>query len=235
MNFMETYNASEGFFGIQDNALSDDMLLMLDYGIFYEFIPMEEWDHENPQTLTLQEVEVNQPYAVVISTNGGLWRYNIGDTVRFTSLSPYRIKITGRTKQFINIAGEELMVENAEIALNKTCSELQSEVREFTVCPIKSNHASGFYHHWMIEFKTAPEDLSKFEKTLDDQIRQMNSDYDAKRAGNMNLQPLQIEVVPEQTFLNWMKYRGKLGGQNKVPRLHSNDLYVRQIHEFIHA
>ena len=235
MNFMETYNASEGFFGIQDNALSDDMLLMLDYGIFYEFIPMEEWDHENPQTLTLQEVEVNQPYAVVISTNGGLWRYNIGDTVRFTSLSPYRIKITGRTKQFINIAGEELMVENAEIALNKTCSELQSEVREFTVCPIKSNHASGFYHHWMIEFKTAPADLSKFEKTLDDQIRQMNSDYDAKRAGNMNLQPLQIEVVPEQTFLNWMKHRGKLGGQNKVPRLHSNDLYVRQIHEFIHA
>ena len=230
MHFMETYNASEGFFGIQDNLQQDDMLLMLDYGIYYEFIPMDQWGLAEPSTITLKEVELNQPYALVISTNGGLWRYQIGDTIRFTSLHPYRIKITGRTKQFINIAGEELMVENAEMALLQTCLAHEVAVQDFTVCPLPFA-SGGFYHQWAIEFIHEPANACAFAKQLDQQIRMLNSDYDAKRTGDLNLHELQIQHLPHGTFMNWMKKRGKLGGQNKVPRLHSDDQYLRQIQE----
>jgi len=232
MKFMETYNASEGFFGIQDNLERDDMLLMLDYGIYYEFLPIDQLEDENPETISLQEVELNQPYSVVISTNGGLWRYQIGDTVRFTSLSPYRIKITGRTKQYINIAGEELMVENAETALAKTCQSFQVSVQDFTVCPLPFS-TGGFYHHWMIEFHEAPYNIEAFTEQLDLEIRNINSDYDAKRIGNINLHPLKIQVLSAGCFSQWMKKRGKMGGQNKVPRLHPDERYFLEINDLL--
>ena len=222
VHFMETYNASEGFFGIQDRKDADDMLLMLDYGIFYEFIPMDQLQQEHPQTLGLGEVEIGPSYAVVISTNGGLWRYLIGDTIRFTSIQPFRIKITGRTKQYINIAGEELMVENAEQALHQTCTKHQCSINDYTVGPIMESGEQIAHHHWIIEFNTPPQDLALFEMDLDLELRKTNSDYDAKRKGNLNLNPLHIMPVDQLTFLNWMKQRGKLGGQNKVPRLHPN-------------
>lgn len=232
MNFMETYNASEGFFGIQDNLERDDLLLMLDYGIYYEFIPMEEWGNDQPQTISLQEVELNQLYSIVITTNGGLWRYQIGDTIRFTSLHPYRIKITGRTKQFINIAGEELMVENAENALAKTCHAFQVSIQDFTVCP-RPFASGGFYHHWIIEFQHEPGNIDAFSALLDEEIRKINSDYDAKRAGDINLHPLQVQKLTTGSFSRWMKKRGKMGGQNKVPRLHPDDRYFQQINDFL--
>ena len=229
LHFMETYNASEGFFGIQDNLEKDDMLLMLDYGIFYEFIPSSEWESSQPQTITLEEVQLNEAYAVVISTNGGLWRYNIGDTIRFTSLFPFRFKITGRTKQYINIVGEELMVETAENALAFTCLEHRAIVTDFTVCPLPNENQVGFHHHWIIEFSEAPGDLETFAQTLDSELRARNSDYDAKRVGDLNLKHLRIATLPSNGFYEWMKSRGKLGGQNKVPRLHPNDKYYQLI------
>jgi hypothetical protein len=233
VHFMETYNASEGFFGIQDRKDADDMLLMLDYGIFYEFIPMDQLHQEQPQTLGLGEVEIGPSYAVVISTNGGLWRYLIGDTIRFTSIQPFRIKITGRTKQYINIAGEELMVENAEQALHQTCTKHQCSINDYTVGPIMESGEQIAHHHWIIEFNTPPQDLALFEMDLDLELRKTNSDYDAKRKGNLNLNPLHIMPVDQLTFLNWMKQRGKLGGQNKVPRLHPNPQYIHELQRFI--
>lgn len=233
VHFMETYNASEGFFGIQDRKDADDMLLMLDYGIFYEFIPMDQLQQEHPLTLGLGEVEIGPSYAVVISTNGGLWRYLIGDTIRFTSIQPFRIKITGRTKQYINIAGEELMVENAEQALHQTCTKHQCSINDYTVGPIMESGEQIAHHHWIIEFNTPPQDLALFEMDLDLELRKTNSDYDAKRKGNLNLNPLHIMPVDQLTFLNWMKQRGKLGGQNKVPRLHPNPQYIHELQRFI--
>lgn len=233
VHFMETYNASEGFFGIQDRKDADDMLLMLDYGIFYEFIPMDQLQQEHPKTLGLGEVEIGPSYAVVISTNGGLWRYLIGDTIRFTSIQPFRIKITGRTKQYINIAGEELMVENAEQALHQTCTKHQCSINDYTVGPIMESGEQIAHHHWIIEFNTPPQDLALFEMDLDLELRKTNSDYDAKRKGNLNLNPLHIMPVDQLTFLNWMKQRGKLGGQNKVPRLHPNPQYIHELQRFI--
>jgi len=235
IHYMETYNASEGFFGIQDELGSDEMLLMLDYGIYYEFIPAEYWHSEQPQAIGLADVEVGKNYAVVISTNGGLWRYMIGDTIRFTSTYPFRFQISGRTKQYINIAGEELIVENAESALNKTCRAHNCQVTEYTVGPIITAEKSQIaQHHWIIEFLHAPDNLNQFSHDLDKNLQAINSDYEAKRKGNLNLLPLQIESVPVNTFLLWMKSRGKLGGQNKVPRLHPTDEYIQSIQNFIH-
>jgi hypothetical protein len=235
LHFMETYNASEGFFGIQDRLDADDMLLMLDYGIYYEFIPMHELEKENPDTLNLSQVKVGPSYAVVISTNGGLWRYMIGDTIRFTSTHPFRIKITGRTKQYINIAGEELMVENAEQALSRSCIAHNCSVTDYTVGPImaKGNEDNIAFHHWIIEFNIAPKEIFSFASDLDQALRDINSDYDAKRRGDLNLTALQIESVSPGTFVGWMKHRGKLGGQNKVPRLHPNHEYINDLHEFL--
>jgi hypothetical protein len=210
------------------------MLLMLDYGIYYEFIPPEDWYSEHPQAIGLADVEVGKNYAVVISTNGGLWRYLIGDTIRFTSTYPFRFQISGRTKQYINIAGEELMVENAEQALNITCRKHQCQITEYTVGPIITPDKSQIaQHHWIIEFLHAPLDMQQFTIDLDENIQRINSDYEAKRRGNLNLLPLLIETVPTHTFLNWMKSRGKLGGQNKVPRLHPNYEYIRSVQEFL--
>lgn len=229
MYYLETYNASEGFFGIQDQSNSEEMLLMLDYGIFYEFLPMENFGQENPETLSLHQVELNKNYALVISTNGGLWRYTIGDTIKFTSLSPYRIQITGRTKHFINAFGEEVIVDNAEKALTKACNETGASIRDYTACPIyfQGNDAGG--HEWIIEFEQPPRNTEQFIDILDNTLREINSDYDAKRFRDMALRRPTVHVAPEGTFYNWLKLKGKLGGQHKVPRLANERKYVEEI------
>jgi hypothetical protein len=229
MRYWETYNASEGFFGIQDQSDSEEMLLMLDYGVFYEFIPAEQAQLENPVAIPLSEVELDKNYAMVISTNAGLWRYNIGDTVKFTSLSPYRIKISGRTKHFINAFGEEVIIENAEHAITAACEETGAVIDNFTAAPIYLDQGKKGGHEWIIEFKTRPSSIEKFGKALDNSLRKINSDYDAKRAFDLALVAPRIHSVSEGTFYNWMKSRGKLGGQNKVPRLSNSREYVDDI------
>ncbi|MBI3481816.1 MAG: GH3 auxin-responsive promoter family protein [Bacteroidetes bacterium] len=229
MRYWETYNASEGFFGIQDRKDSDELLLMLDYGVFYEFIPMEEWDKEYPDAISLADVELGKNYAMVITTNAGLWRYNIGDTVKFTSLSPYRIKISGRTKHFINAFGEEVIIENADTAISYACEQTKAVIDNYTAAPIYLEKSKRGGHEWIIEFKKQPENLEKFTEALDEMLRKVNSDYDAKRAHNIALVGPKVHCVAEGTFYNWMKKRGKLGGQNKVPRLSNSREYVDDI------
>ncbi|HEY5746709.1 MAG TPA: GH3 auxin-responsive promoter family protein [Chryseolinea sp.] len=229
MQYWETYNASEGFFGIQDQQNSEELLLMLDYGIFYEFIPAQELDKEQPRALRLGEVELDKNYAMVISTNSGLWRYNLGDTVKFTSLSPYRIKITGRTKHFMNAFGEEVIVENAEAAITKACEATGAVIDNFTAAPVYLEEGKQGRHEWIIEFKVEPATLPAFAHELDEALRSINSDYDAKRHHNLALIAPKIHSVREGTFYNWMKRRGKLGGQNKVPRLANSREYVDDI------
>lgn len=229
MYYLETYNASEGFFGIQDQADSEEMLLMLDYGIYYEFIPMEFIEDENPKTLNLGEVELDKNYAIVISTNGGLWRYMIGDTVKFTSLNPYRIQITGRTKHFINAFGEEVIIDNAEKALASACNATNASIRDYTACPIYFEGDEVGGHEWIIEFENDPDDVEKFTDVLDSTLREVNSDYDAKRFKDMALRRPLLHIAPDNTFYNWMKNRGKLGGQHKVPRLANERKYVEDI------
>jgi hypothetical protein len=235
MHFMETYNASEGFFGIQDSFESDEMLLMLDYGIYYEFIPFEHIQDENPKTIGLDQVEINKNYAMVISTNAGLWRYKIGDTIRFTSVNPFRIKITGRTKHFINAFGEELVIENAETAVTEACRRTGAEIINFTAAPVYLTDHSKGGHEWIIEFAKAPDDRDHFQKILDQKLMEANSDYEAKRYKDLALQAPIIHQVPEGTFYHWMKRRGKLGGQNKVPRLANNREFVEDILEMMKA
>ncbi len=229
MRYWEIYNASEGFFGIQDQRDSDEMLLMLDYGIFYEFIPVSELDSENPRAVPLGEVQLNTNYAMLISTNAGLWRYSIGDTIKFTSLAPYRIKISGRTKHFINAFGEELIVENADAAIAKACDETGAIIENFTAAPIYIDHGKKGGHEWLIEFKIRPSNLEHFTHILDKTLRQINSDYDAKRAHDLALIAPRVHCLEEGTFYAWMKNRGKLGGQNKVPRLSNTREYVEDI------
>ncbi len=229
MQYWETYNASEGFFGIQDQKNSEELLLMLDYGIFYEFIPAHELDKEQPRAVRLGEVELDKNYAMVISTNSGLWRYNLGDTVKFTSLSPYRIKITGRTKHFMNAFGEEVIVENAEAAITKACEATGAVIDNFTAAPVYLEEGKQGRHEWIIEFKVEPPTLPAFAHELDEALRSINSDYDAKRHHNLALIAPKIHSVQEGTFYNWMKRRGKLGGQNKVPRLANSREYVDDI------
>ena len=230
INYMEIYNASEGFFAIQDNlSKRDEMLLMLDYGIFYEFMPIEEVGKEDPKTVTLDEVKLDKNYALVISTNGGLWRYMIGDTVKFSSLSPYRIKVSGRTKHFINAFGEEVIVDNAERAVSQACSQTGAIVSDFTAAPVFMEKSNGGAHEWLIEFEREPTDFDKFKKVLDTTLREVNSDYDAKRYKDMLLRPPVVHCLPRGTFYRWMEKRGKLGGQNKVPRLSNTREYVEDI------
>ncbi len=229
MNYWETYNASEGFFGIQDRTNSDELLLMLDYGVYYEFIPVEEFEKEYPKTIGLSEVEIGKNYALVISTNSGLWRYNIGDTVKFTSTSPHRIKISGRTKHFINAFGEEVIIENAEAAVTRACDLTGAVINNFTAAPIYLEKSKRGGHEWIIEFKTQPSGLDEFTKILDETLRKVNSDYDAKRAHDLALVAPKVHSVAEGTFYNWMKKRGKLGGQHKVPRLSNSREYVDEI------
>lgn len=222
INYLETYNASEGFFGIQDLKTPGEMLLMLDYGIYYEFIPMDEFKGVDSNTIPLSAVELDQNYAVVISTNAGLWRYLIGDTIRFTSIKPYRFHITGRTKHFINVFGEELIIENAETALTSVCQEMNSKVLEYTAAPIYMKRKESGAHQWLIEFEEEPADLNEFATLLDAKLCSLNSDYEAKRHKGMALGPLQIVKARKGLFYDWLGKKGKLGGQNKVPRL-SND------------
>ncbi|WP_162429076.1 GH3 auxin-responsive promoter family protein [Pontibacter pudoricolor] len=230
MNYLEVYNASEGFFGIQDQAgTEDEMLLMLDYGVYYEFIPMDQFDEENPKTLTLDQVELGKNYAIVISTNAGLWRYKIGDTIRFTSLSPYRIKISGRTKHFINAFGEEVIVENAEAAITKACEATGAIITNFTAAPIFMESGKRGGHEWLIEFEKQPDNLKQFTYLLDETLREVNSDYDAKRQNDIALQGPIVHPAPQGTFMNWLREKGKLGGQNKVPRLSNSREYLEEI------
>jgi GH3 auxin-responsive promoter len=227
--YYEIYNASEGFFAIQDLNNSSDLLLMLDYGIFYEFIPMDVFGTSNEKAIRLAEVELNKNYAIVITTNSGLWRYLIGDTVRFTSLSPYRIRVTGRTKHHINVFGEELMVENTDMAIAKTCLATHTEVKDYTVAPIFMNGKEKGAHEWIIEFKKHPQDISAFSQLLDQNIQSLNSDYEAKRYNNMTLNPLKVNIARENLFYDWLKNEDKLGGQHKVPRLSNSRDYLEKL------
>ncbi|WP_345374096.1 GH3 auxin-responsive promoter family protein [Algivirga pacifica] len=233
MRYVDVYNASEGYFGIQDTDRHDELLLMLDNGIYYEFIPMEEWDNEHPKTVTLADVEIGKNYAMLISTNAGLWRYKIGDTVRFTSTDPYRIKISGRTKHFINAFGEEVVIENAEMGITKACQMTGALVKNFTAAPIYLEAGKKGGHEWVIEFDKDPSDFDLFCKVLDQTIQEVNSDYEAKRWKDIALLPPVVHHAPSGTFYNWMKGRGKLGGQNKVPRLANHREYMDSLLELL--
>ena len=227
--YYEIYNASEGFFAIQDLNYSSDLLLMLDYGIFYEFIPMDTFGTPNQKIIRLADVELFKNYAIVITTNSGLWRYMIGDTVRFTSLNPYRIRVTGRTKHHINVFGEELMVENTDQAIAKACQITNSEIIDYTVAPVFMKDKDKGAHEWMIEFKKKPKDMDLFQKILDETLQTLNSDYEAKRYNNMTLNPLTINVARRNLFYDWLKNKGKLGGQHKIPRLSNERDYLEQL------
>lgn len=219
MHYMETYNASEGFFGLQSEPDDPAMMLMLDYGVFYEFIPMDEFENENPTVVPLWGVETGKNYAMVISTSCGLWRYVIGDTIHFTSKNPYKFIITGRTKYFINAFGEELIMDNAEKGLAYACRETGAEVLEYTAAPVFMDEQAKCRHQWLIEFAKAPDDMEKFATLLDRKLQEINSDYEAKRYKDITLQHLEISVARKDLFNDWLKQKGKLGGQHKVPRL----------------
>jgi hypothetical protein len=233
INYMETYNASEGFFGLQDQKNSSELLLMLDYGIYYEFMPLEELDKEFPKTLSLYEVEEHVNYALVISTNAGLWRYVIGDTIKFTSKNPHRIKITGRTKNFINAVGEEVIEDNAIKALAIACEKCGAEIHEFTAAPVYFKANENASHEWLIEFERSPQSIEYFSETLDNALKSLNSDYEAKRYHNMVLRPPIVKEVPHKTFYNWLKAKNRLGGQFKVPRLSNDRKHVDEILEMV--
>jgi GH3 auxin-responsive promoter family protein len=219
MQYMETYNASEGFFGLQDAPGDESMLLMLDYDVFYEFIPMDEFGRDNATIVPLWGVVPGQNYAMVISTSCGLWRYIIGDTVMFTSTQPYKFKITGRTKYFINAFGEELIMDNAEQGLAYACKTTGAEVLEYTAAPVFMDAEAKCRHQWLIEFSRQPSSLDAFAKALDQRLQQLNSDYEAKRHKDITLQQLEVVVARPNLFNDWLKSKGKLGGQHKVPRL----------------
>jgi len=230
-NYYEIYNASEGFFAIQDRNNADDLLLMLDYGIFYEFIPMEAYGLSDQKVLPLWEVEVNKNYAIIITTNSGLWRYKIGDTVRFTSTNPYRIKITGRTKHHINAFGEELIIENAEEALKNSCQKTGAEIIDYTAAPIFMSRNEKGAHEWIIEFRKAPEEIQYFTEVLDNALKSLNSDYEAKRYNSLTLKMPKVHMARKNLFYDWLKSKGKLGGQHKIPRLSNERAYVDELLE----
>jgi hypothetical protein len=231
MHYLEAYNASEGFFAIQDDPSSPDMLLMLDYGIFYEFIPMDEINRPDPTVCTVENVQKDRNYALVITTNAGLWRYLIGDTVRFTSLSPHKIVISGRTKHFINVFGEEVIVDNADKALMMACKQTGAQITDYTAAPIYMSREKQGAHEWIIEFSVPPHDLEQFTKWLDQELMSINSDYEAKRYKNLTLDRPTIHQVEPGTFYGWFQLKGKLGGQNKVPRLSNERKYVEELLE----
>lgn len=233
MRYWETYNASEGFFGVQFSEKSKDMLLMLNNEIFYEFIPDSEWKENNPKTVVLSEVEVGKQYAMVITTSGGLWRYEIGDTIEFTSTNPYLFRITGRTKQFINAFGEELIVDNTDRAIERACSITNSKILEYTVAPVYFGNDSSGAHEWYIEFEKEPNSIESFTAILDESLKSLNSDYEAKRSYNLSLGMPIVRVLKPGDFYKWMEHRKKIGGQNKVPKLSNNRNYVDDISSFL--
>ena len=232
MHYMETYNASEGFFGIQNDPSDLSMSLMLDYGVFYEFIPMDEIENPNPHVLPLWGVETGKNYAMLISTSSGLWRYMIGDTVRFTSTNPYKFIITGRTKFFINAFGEELIVDNAEVGLAEACRQTGAQVLEYTAAPVFMDGEGKCRHQWLVEFAKEPEDVSLFARILDETLQQVNSDYEAKRYKDITLQSLELVVARKGLFHDWLASKGKLGGQHKVPRLANNRTHIEEMLAF---
>ena len=229
MHYMETYNASEGFFGLQSSLSDPAMLLMIDYDVFYEFIPLDEFENENPSIVPLWDVEVGKNYAMVISTSCGLWRYIIGDTVKFTQKNPYKFVITGRTKHFINAFGEELMVDNAEKGLQIACRETGAQVLEYSAAPVFMDSNAKCRHQWLIEFSKKPDSVEHFRHVLDKALQSINSDYEAKRHKDITLQELEIITARPNLFHDWLKQKGKLGGQHKVPRLSNNREHIESI------
>lgn len=229
MHYVETYNASEGYFGTQNDLSDPSMLLMIDYGVFYEFIPLEDLGKENPRAYCLEEIELSKNYAMVISTSCGLWRYMIGDTVRFTSKNPYKFVITGRTKHFINAFGEELIVDNAEKGLAKACAATGAQVSEYSAAPVFMDENAKCRHQWLIEFAKAPDSLEKFAAVLDATLKEVNSDYEAKRWKDIALQPLEVIVARPGLFHDWLAQKGKLGGQHKIPRLSNTREYIEEM------
>ncbi len=234
-NYLETYNASEGFFGIQDRLHSEDMLLMLDYGVYYEFMPMEEYGKEHPRTVGLEDIELNKNYALIISTNAGLWRYLIGDTIRFTEKSPYRFRITGRTRLFINAFGEEVIIENTDEAIRIACEKTGSLVKDYTVAPVYFSGRENGAHEWLIEFERPPASLEYFTEVMDNALKSLNSDYEAKRYRDLALRQPIVHALADGTFMNWMRHKNKLGGQHKVPRLSNDRQFVEEILELMHV
>ena len=232
MHYMETYNASEGFFGIQDDPSDLSMSLMLDYGVFYEFIPMDELESPNPHVVPLWGVETGRNYAMLISTSSGLWRYMIGDTVRFTSTNPYKVVITGRTKFFINAFGEELIVDNAEVGLAEACRQTGAQVLEYTAAPVFMDGEGKCRHQWLVEFAKEPADIALFARILDETLQHVNSDYEAKRYKDITLQPLELVAARKGLFHDWLASKGKLGGQHKVPRLSNNRVHIEEMLAF---
>lgn len=227
--YYEIYNASEGFFAIQDRNNSNELLLMLDYGIFYEFIDMESFDDENSVAIPLEKVKLHKNYALIITTNAGLWRYLIGDTIKFTCLEPYRIKITGRTKHFINAFGEEFIIENAEIALKTACEKTNAEIKEFTVAPIFMDNRKKGSHQWLIEFSKKPKNINFFTEILDNKLKTINSDYEAKRYLNITLELPKVTIAKDDLFYEWLKNNNKLGGQHKIIRLSNNRDFIEEL------
>lgn len=233
MRYWETYNASEGFFGVQFSSQSNDLLLLLDNEIFYEFLPTSELRKENPQAIALSDVKIGEQYAMIISTSGGLWRYSLGDTIEFTSTNPYLFKITGRTKQFINAFGEELIVDNADKALDEACRKTGAKLTEYTAAPIYFGDNNNGAHEWLIEFETKPADLQQFVNILDESLKRLNSDYEAKRSYNLSLNLPVVRIVEPGGFYNWMKFREKAGGQNKIPKLSNDRKHVESLTTFL--
>jgi len=230
MHYLETYNASEGFFGLQTDPTDSALELMLDYGVFYEFIPLEDVGSSSPHVVPIWGVEQGHNYAMVISTTSGLWRYEIGDTVRFTQTQGgYKFVISGRTKCFINAFGEELIIDNAERALTAVCAATKSVVNEYTAAPVFMDDEGKCRHQWVIEFETAPQDMDDFARRLDEELQRLNSDYEAKRYKDITLQRLEVIVARRGLFNDWLKSKGKLGGQHKVPRLQNDRKIIEQV------
>ena len=233
MNYAESYNASEGYFGIQDRLHSDELLLMLDYGIYYEFVEMGEWDKKDPKTLSLEEVKKGVQYAIVITTNGGLWRYMLGDTIEFTSLSPFRIRVSGRTSHFINAFGEELIIDNAERAIEKATNQSGAIINEYTAGPVYMSEGNTGAHEWLIEFEKMPNNMDEFIRVLDSELKNLNSDYEAKRTNDFTLQLPVVNALPKGVFHEWLKSKNKLGGQHKVPRLSNSRSFIEELQEIL--
>ena len=233
INYMEMYNASEGFFAAQDDLTAEGMLLMCDHGIFYEFMPASEWEKEEPETIQLNEVEMGKNYAPVITTNGGLWRYLLGDTIQFTSLNPFRIKVSGRIKHFINAFGEEVIVDNTDQAIATACRKTGASVADYTAAPVYFSDEGNGAHEWLIEFDRAPQNLELFVTEMDKALQNINSDYEAKRHKDIALRMPEVTVVPKGSFAAWLRSKGKLGGQHKVPRLSNDRTILDEIRRFV--
>lgn len=229
IHYLETYNASEGFFAAQDMAGEEGMLLFLNHGIFYEFMPVEEYGKEDAKTLTLKQVELRKNYALIISTNGGLWRYAVGDTIQFTSLNPFRIKVSGRLKHFMNAFGEEVIVDNSDEAIARACKQTGAVVSDYTAAPVYMTGSENGAHEWIIEFEHLPVPLEVFVSAMDKALQEINSDYEAKRHKNIALRPPVVHIMPENGFKQWLKEKGKLGGQHKVPRLSNDRKFVEEM------